>query len=53
MTMLAGVLLGLAIGFACRWWDLPLPAPPTIPGAVLVLLMTLGYIATDVLLATS
>ena len=51
MTVLAGVVLGLVIGFSCRWWDLPLPAPPRIPGAVLVVLMTLGFIATDAWLA--
>ncbi|MFK8017642.1 MAG: DUF1427 family protein [Gammaproteobacteria bacterium] len=38
-----GVLLGLAIGFACRWFDIPSPAPPTIMGALLVVAMTLGY----------
>lgn len=50
MSVTAGLLLGLAIGFACRRWDLPLPAPPTVPGALLVLLMTLGFLLTDVLL---
>ena len=46
-TAILGILLGLAIGFACRWWDLPLPAPPKLTGALLVVFMTLGFLATD------
>ncbi|TQV86820.1 XapX domain-containing protein [Exilibacterium tricleocarpae] len=46
-----GIALGLAIGAACRWWDLPLPAPPRLTGALLVVCMTLGFIVTDTLLA--
>ena len=51
MTALAGIGLGLAIGFACRWWDLPLPAPPKLTGAMLVVFMTLGFLSTDLALA--
>ena len=50
MTAAAGIVLGLAIGAACRWWDLPLPAPPRLTGALLVLFMTLGFLVTDNLL---
>ena len=50
MNALIGLVLGLAIGSACRWWDLPLPAPPKLTGAMLVVCMTLGFIATDTLL---
>jgi XapX domain-containing protein len=42
-----GVLLGLAIGVLCRWFDLPLPAPPRIVGALLVVAMTLGFLVTS------
>ena len=48
---LAGILLGLAIGGACRWFDLPLPAPPRLVGALLVVAMTLGFLGADVLLS--
>jgi XapX domain-containing protein len=49
MTLfLVGVLLALGIGVACRLLDLPLPAPPRIQGALLVLAMTLGFLAGDV-----
>ncbi|MDJ0700676.1 MAG: DUF1427 family protein [Woeseiaceae bacterium] len=50
-TAILGILLGLAIGFACRWWDLPLPAPPKLTGALLVVFMTLGFLSTDMALA--
>lgn len=46
-----GIVLALCIGAACRWFDLPLPAPPKLTGALLVLFMTLGFLATDTALA--
>ena len=42
-----GLLLGVAIGALCRWFGIPSPAPPVLAGALLVVAMTLGYIATD------
>jgi XapX domain-containing protein len=50
MSEALGLLLGVGIGVACRWFDLPLPAPPRIVGALLVVAMSLGFIGTDVLL---
>jgi XapX domain-containing protein len=50
---LSGVLLGLCIGAACRWIDIPLPAPPKLVGALLVVAMTLGFVGTDSLLLTA
>ena len=32
---------------ACRLVEIPLPAPPVLIGALLVLAMTLGYVVTD------
>ena len=49
---LLGLLLGLAIGAGCRWLDLPLPAPPKLTGALLVVCMTLGFLASDYALAS-
>ena len=46
-----GLLLGLLIGVACRWFDVPVPSPPKFIGALLVVAMTVGYIATDKFLA--
>ena len=48
---LTGIGLGLAIGGGCRWLDLPLPAPPKIVGALLVVAMTAGFVITDHILA--
>ena len=42
-----GIALSVGIGAACRWFDLPVPAPPTIYGALLILAITLGYMAVD------
>ncbi|WOE75531.1 DUF1427 family protein [Alterisphingorhabdus coralli] len=45
-----GILLGFAIGYGCRSFDLPLPAPPKLVGALLVVAMTLGFVGTDILM---
>ena len=50
MMAMIGILLGLAIGAGCRWFDLPLPAPPKLVGALLVVMMTLGFLVTDMLM---
>ncbi len=49
--LLIGLALGLAIGFCCRWFDIPLPSPPNLVGALLVVFMTLGFMTTDWLMA--
>lgn len=43
LSLVIGITLGLLIGFICRWFDLPLPAPPKLVGALLVVAMTLGF----------
>jgi len=48
---LAGVVLGLAVGALCRALDIPSPAPPRITGAVILIAMTLGYIAGGYIVA--
>jgi XapX domain-containing protein len=45
--LLVGIALGLAIGFCCRWFDIPLPSPPNIVGALLVVSMTLGFLTAN------
>lgn len=42
-----GLALAFAVGAACRWFDLPAPAPPKILGALLVAAVTLGYLTVD------
>jgi len=51
MKISLGLLVGFLIGAACRWFDIPSPAPPRLVGALLVVAMTLGYIVTGRLLA--
>jgi XapX domain-containing protein len=47
MKAAIGLVLAFALGFACRAFDIPSPAPPLILGALLVVAMTVGYIAVD------
>lgn len=51
LSSLIGLALGFGIGIACRWFDLPLPAPPKIVGALLVVAMSAGFVGTDVFLS--
>lgn len=44
LDALIALVLGLGIGVGCRWFDLPLPAPPKLVGALLVVSMTLGFV---------
>lgn len=43
MRLLIGVLISFVVGVGCRYFDIPVPSPPVIPGALLVLAMTIGY----------
>lgn len=49
-SALLGIGLGLAIGAGCRWFDLPLPAPPRLVGALLVVAMTMGFLGANAVL---
>jgi XapX domain-containing protein len=46
-------IIALLIGAGCRWFAIPVPSPPKLIGALLVLTMTVGYLATDRLIARS
>ena len=50
MKTASGFLLAFAIGAACRWFEIPLPAPPRLVGALLVVAITVGFLAADRLL---
>lgn len=45
MTALISALVAFAIGAGCRLADIPLPAPPRLEGALLVVAITLGAMA--------
>jgi XapX domain-containing protein len=42
-----GFALSFIIGAGCRYFDIPAASPPVIPGALIVLAMTLGYSSMD------
>lgn len=50
MKILLGFILAIAIGAGARIAGIPVPAPPAIIGALLVVSMTIGYILTDKLM---
>ena len=47
MKAAVGLVLAFALGFACRAFGIPSPAPPRLIGAALLLAMTLGFVAAD------
>jgi XapX domain-containing protein len=47
MKSAIGLVLAFTLGFGCRAFGIPSPAPPLIIGALLVMAMTVGYIAVD------
>jgi XapX domain-containing protein len=53
MKVILGLVLALAIGVVCRIAGVPLPAPPVLVGAMVVLSMTVGYITADKYLCKS
>jgi XapX domain-containing protein len=44
VKLFIGFLVAFGIGAFCRWCRIPSPAPQAIPGALLVLMMSVGYI---------
>jgi XapX domain-containing protein len=47
MKLLIGIVVSFIVGAGCRFFDIPVGSPPVIPGALLVLAMTLGYSTTN------
>jgi len=47
MKVLLGLVLALAIGAGARMVGIPVPAPPALIGALLVVAMTVGYLVMD------
>jgi XapX domain-containing protein len=42
-----GMLIAFGIGVACRYFSVPVPAPPTLFGVVLIACITAGYLFAD------
>ena len=51
MKSVIGLLLGFLLGAGCRWFDIPVPSPPKLLGALLVVATTIGYMTADTYLA--
>ncbi len=51
VKIIIGLFLGLFIGIGCRYFDIPLPGPPKLIGALVLLSITSGYLGADYLLA--
>jgi XapX domain-containing protein len=47
MKLAIGFLVSFLVGAACRYFDIPVGSPPVLPGAMLVVAMTLGYTSVD------
>jgi XapX domain-containing protein len=50
MKTAISAVLALLIGGACRYFEIPVPAPPTLVGVLLIACITAGYILVDWLL---
>ena len=53
MRLAVGLIISLVVGIGCRVFDIPVPSPPVLPGALLVVAMTLGYSGADRVLLRS
>lgn len=47
VNLAIGLLLAFAVGAVCRRLDIPVPAPPSVYGVLLILAITLGYLTVD------
>jgi XapX domain-containing protein len=45
--ILIGLLVSFGVGVGCRLLLIPVPSPPVLSGALLVLMMSLGYWLVD------
>ncbi|MAZ47970.1 MAG: XapX domain-containing protein [Halobacteriovoraceae bacterium] len=47
LKYLISVIIAFVLGAVCNLWGLPVPAPPMLLGALMIITMTLSYMATD------
>jgi len=43
IKLFSGFLFAFSLGFFCRAYSIPIPAPPTFIGCALIFTITLGY----------
>jgi XapX domain-containing protein len=48
--VLIAAAVAFLVGAGCRYFEVPAPSPPVLPGALLVVAMTLGYTTANRLL---
>jgi XapX domain-containing protein len=47
IKFLIGILIALLIGASCRYFNLPVPAPPSLLGVLLIVAISCGYLLAD------
>jgi len=47
MKSVFGLLAAFSLGASCRYFDIPVPSPPRLLGALLVVATTIGYMIAD------
>lgn len=47
VKIIIACLIALSIGALCRYFEIPVPAPPKLLGALLIVAITVGYLGTD------
>lgn len=47
IKILVSILLAFSIGAGCRYFDIPVPAPPKLLGGLLIIAITVGYMTAD------
>jgi XapX domain-containing protein len=47
VKIVVSVLLAFSIGAGCRFFDIPVPAPPKLLGGLLIIAITVGYMTAD------
>lgn len=47
LKILVSVALAFGIGAGCRFFDIPVPAPPKLLGGLLIIAITVGYMTAD------
>jgi XapX domain-containing protein len=47
MKNVIGLTLAFSLGAVCRYFDIPVPSPPKLLGALLVVATTVGYMTAD------